>query len=144
MTLTYEKAQAEDIPRIYDLCKQLIDQYENTAQIAYEKVLAWVGRKLEAQIDQYTAVFANGQKAGYYHFFRNEDGQMELDDLYIFPDLQEKGIGTAVVKKCLAEASEPVILYVFIRNTGAVQLYERLGFQVTETVGNTRYIMTHP
>ena len=144
MTLTYKKAQAEDIPRIYDLCKQLIDQYENTAQIAYEKVLAWVRRKLEAQIDQYTAVFANGQKAGYYHFFRNEDGQMELDDLYIFPDLQKKGIGTAVVKKCLAEASEPVILYVFIRNTGAVQLYERLGFQVTETVGNTRYIMTHP
>lgn len=144
MTLTYEKAQAEDISRIYDLCKQLIDQYENTAQIAYEKVLAWVGRKLEAQIDQYTAVFADGQKAGYYHFFRNEDGQMELDDLYIFPDLQKKGVGTAVVKKCLAEASEPVILYVFIRNTGAVQLYERLGFQVTETVGNTRYIMTHP
>ena len=33
------------------------------------------------------------------------------------------------------------MLYVFIKNEKAVSLYKRLGFKVTETIHNSRYIM---
>lgn len=141
MTLTYQKAAIEDIDSIYTLCKSLIEKYEDPTQINLEKVLSWVRRKIEKQLDQYTVVFADGQKAGYYHLYRNDDNRMELDDLYVFPAFQNQGIGTEIIKKCLSEAQEPVILYVFVKNTGAVSLYQRLGFKVIETLGSTRFIM---
>ncbi len=139
--ITYEKAETRDIEPIYALCKQLIDAYENIDSIAYEKVLKWVRRKIEASIDTYCAVFASGEKVGYYHFYQNEDGEYELDDLYIFPAYQNQGIGSEVVRKCCASVNAPVMLYVFIKNEKAVALYKKLGFRVVQTVNGSRYIM---
>jgi hypothetical protein len=86
MKLTYCKATADDSERIYQLCKQLIDDYEDVEAIEYDKVLRWVRNKIIGSIGEYTAVFADGVKAGYYHFFLNGDGEYELDDLYIFSE----------------------------------------------------------
>ncbi len=144
MMLTYKKAQAEDAAVIFDLCKQLIDTYEDKTKIDYDKVLNWVRRKIEQQIDEYTVVYADNQKAGYYHLFRNEDEQLELDDLYVLDGFRNRGIGTRIIQKCLSGADEPVLLYVFIKNARAVSLYQRLGFFVIKTVNHTRYIMIHP
>lgn len=141
MDITYEKATADDIAPIYALCRQLILDYEDLTAIDCDKVLSWVRRKIETSIHRYTAIFADGQKAGYYHFFRNEDGHWELDDLYVFPEFQNRGIGSAVIRRCCAHVSQPVMLYVFIKNVRAVSLYKRLGFAVSETVHGSRYIM---
>lgn len=141
MTLSYSPAQPEDIDQIDLLCKELIQTYEQLDSIDYPKVLRWVRQKIESSIDDYTVICADGMKAGYYHFYRNEDGLLELDDLYLFPPFQNQGIGTAVIQKCCASTTEPIQLYVFARNTRAVALYERLGFQITATVHQTRYIM---
>ena len=141
MRLSYSPAQPEDIDKIYLLCKSLIQQYEQLDAIDLPKVLRWVRQKLETSIGEYVVIHADGQKAGYYHFYRNEDGLLELDDLYLFPPFQNQGIGTAVIQKCCASSTEPILLYVFARNTRAVALYERLGFQITATVHQTRYIM---
>lgn len=139
--ITYEKACACDIEPIYSFCKQLIDAYEDIDSIDYEKVLKWVRRKLEASIDEYRAVFVSGVKAGYYHFYRNEDGEYEIDDLYLFPEYRNRGIGTEIVNKCCASVGAPVMLYVFIKNEKAVALYQKLGFRVAQTVNGSRYIM---
>ena len=141
MNLTYRKATAQDIDRIFELSKKLIEDYEQPGSIDLPRVLQWVRCKIENAIEEYTVVYANGQKAGYYHFFRNEDGQLELDDLYIFPSFQNRGIGTAIIQKCLASVNERVILYVFIKNTRAISLYRKLGFEVAKTVHSSRYIM---
>ena len=141
MILSYSPAQPEDIDQIYLLCKSLIQTYERVDAIDLPKVLRWVRQKLETSIGEYMVIHADGQKAGYYHFYRNEDGLLELDDLYLFPPFQNQGIGTAVIQKCCASTTEPIQLYVFARNTRAVALYERLGFQITATVHQTRYIM---
>lgn len=138
--ITYEKASVCDIEAIYSLCKGLIDDYENIDSIDYDKVLKWVRRKLESSIDEYTAVFMAGEKAGYFHFYQNEEGEYELDDLYIFPEYRNRGIGTDIIKRCCS-VKAPVMLYVFIKNERAVALYKRLGFKIRQTVGGSRYIM---
>lgn len=143
MTLSYRSAQPEDIDQIYLLCKNLIQTYEQLDSIDSPKVLRWIRQKIESSIGGYTILYADDIKAGYYHFYRNEDGFLELDDLYLFPSFQNQGIGTAVIQKCCASTSEPILLYVFARNTRAVALYERLGFQITATVHQTRYIMRY-
>ena len=141
MEITFSKAKIEDIDEIFILNKRLIDRYEDTDEIDYPKVLSWVRRKLEASYGEYTAVFADGKKAGYYHFYRNSEGEYEIDDLYVFDAFQNKGIGSQIINKCCASVDESVILYVFIRNERAVSLYQKLGFETIKTVNSTRYIM---
>lgn len=141
MNIIYSNATADDIEQIYQLCKKLIDDYENIDSIDYDMVLKWVHRKIENSIDEYTVIFVDGKKAGYYHFYKNEDGENELDDLYIFSEYQNQGIGSKIIKKCCTSVDEPVILYVFIKNKRAVSLYKRHGFEIVKTVHNSRYIM---
>ena len=65
---------------------------------------------------------------------------MELDDLYVLPAFQKRGIGTPVLRRCLA-AGKPVYLYVFTGNARAVALYQQEGFKKVEEVSPTRMIM---
>ena len=138
MDLTYSPAAPADAGAIFELCKALIDQYEDISTIDYDRVLAWVRRKIEGSICEYSRILADGVHAGYFHFCPAEDG-WELDDLYIFPEFQNRGIGTAVIRDCCKK--DPVILYVFRKNTGALALYRRLGFREVGTAGQTRLIL---
>ena len=140
MELSFQTARQEDADVIFRFNQALIDQYEDVQAIPYEGVLAWVRRKIEENIHTYTRIYADGRHAGFFRFIPNGD-QMELDDLYIFPEFQNRGIGTRILEKCCRESDRPVMLYVFSRNTGAWKLYQRMGFEIRETIKNTRYIM---
>lgn len=141
MNLTYEPATAADIESIYQCCLRLIWEYEDLGSIDLSKVLPWVRRKLESCIGEYTRVLSDGVLVAYYHFSPS-DGKMELDDLYVLDqERRGQGIGTAILEKCFSETELPTFLYVFQRNVRAIALYERLGFRITETVGDSRYIM---
>ena len=140
MELSFGSAAQQDVDQIFRLNKELIDRYENVQAIPYDEVLAWVRRKIEKGIGSYTRIYADGLHAGFYRYVPNGEF-MELDDLYIFPEFQSKGIGSRVIEKCCSETKLPVMLYAFIRNTGAWKLYQRLGFEIRETVQNSRYIM---
>ena len=140
MNLSFQTARQEDIETIFRFNRCLIDRYEDTQAIPYDRVLSWVRQKIEENINTYTRIYADGRHAGFYRFIPNGE-QMELDDLYIFPEFQNRGIGTRILEKCCRESDRPVMLYVFSRNTGAWKLYQRMGFQIRETIKNTRYIM---
>ena len=84
MNITYNNATADDIEQIYQLCKKLIDDYENIDSIDYDMVLKWVHRKIENSIDEYTVIFVDGKKAGYYHFYKNEGKIKEYRRLWIW------------------------------------------------------------
>ena len=140
MEILTRPARKEDADAIFRLSKGLIDEYEDIPGIPYEQVLDWVRGKIEKEIDSYRQIWVDGMHAGFYRFVPG-DGVMELDDLFVFPGFQNRGIGTWVIRKCLEETDLPVMLYVFIRNTGAWKLYQRLGFEIRETVRNSRYIM---
>ena len=128
--------QSSDIEPLFGLCKALIDQYEDTARIDYPAVLGWT-----RQISEYRRILWDGQHVGYLHFAPSQ-GQMELDDFYIFPEFQHRGIGSAVLRLLREETELPIFLYVFLENEGALRLYHRLGFREVQRVDGTRCIMT--
>lgn len=138
MNLQFTVADASDIPVIFSQAKDLIDNYEDVTAIDYDRVLAWVKRKIESHICEYCCVVADGQKAAYYRLC--DDG--ELDDLYVLPVFQGQGIGSEILKRCIAESKADMYLYVFRDNVRAIAFYERFGFSVQKTVGHTRFIMT--
>ena len=139
MNLTYEIANPADIEPIYQSCIKLIWEYEDLGSVDLSKVLPWIRRKLESSISEYTRVLLDGVLVAYYHFAPSE-GKMELDDLYVLPAFRDRGIGTAVLRRCVAEG-KPIYFYVFTKNTRAIALYEREGFRKTEDVSPTRQIM---
>ena len=138
MNLTEIPADLSDVQRIFSLSKALIDQYEDLSSIDYDRVLAWVRRKIDENITQYRRILYNGNPAGFYRLCPAEDG-WELDDLYIFPEYRNRGIGSAIIRRCCA--CGPVTLYVFTKNTRALALYRRMGFHTLCPVGTTRLIL---
>ena len=141
MNITFKPADNSDIETVYLLSKDLIDRYENIENINYDMVLNWVKDKINKSINEYTSVYLDYKKCGYYHFYRNEEGSYEIDGLYILDNYQNRGIGTYVIRTLLNSINEPVMLYVFIKNEKAVSLYKRLGFKVIRNIKDSRYIM---
>lgn len=141
MNITFKPADNSDIETVYLLSKDLIDRYENIENINYDMVLNWIKDKINKSINEYASVYLDDKKRGYYHFCRNEEGILEIDDLYIFKEYQNKGIGTYVINNILITINEPVMLYVFSKNEKAVSLYKRLGFRIIRNIKVSRYIM---
>ena len=140
MQITYLPADGTDIAPILEQSLALVERYEDFSTIDKEEVLAWLRRKTEKRIGEYRRILCDGETAGWIRA-ADEREKLELDDLFILPPFQNRGIGTAVLQKYLAEGTKPIYFYVFARNTGAIRLYERLGFRVRERVGETRLIM---
>ena len=78
------------------------------------------------------AIVVDRRDAGLLHVERGPE-DIFLANIQLFPECQNRGIGTAVVRQLLAEARTrgvPVRLQVLKTNPGARRLYERLGFTV--------------
>lgn len=142
MDLTYQPATTEDVPVIFAQCCELVDRYEDKSLICYDKVIAWLQNKIETNIGQYTCVVKDGQKVAFYRLVP-EDTVTELDDFYVLPGFRGKGIGSAILEKCISETENPLCLYVFQGNVRAVSFYKRHGFQKAEQVSPTRMTMIH-
>ena len=139
MQLTYETARPEDAPVIFAFARELIETYETDPELDLDMALAWTRRKIEKRISEYTRVLADGEIAGFFRFVPDGD-RMELDDLYVLPAFRNKGVGTAILRRCLA-VGKPVYFYVFTGNVRAIALYEREGFRKAQDVSPTRMIM---
>ena len=139
MQLSYEPAKGEDAPAIFAFARELIERYETDPDLDLSMALDWTRRKIEKRIDEYTRVLADGEIAAYYRLA--PDGErLELDDLYVLPAFRDRGVGTSILRRCLA-LGKPVYFYVFTGNTRAIALYEREGFRRVEDVSPTRCIM---
>jgi len=141
MLLDLAPAEAGDAEIIFAQLKQLIGAYEDLHAISYDIVLDWCRSRIEERIDRYTCILANGERAGWYCLSPSDDGRMELDNFYVLYKYRNRGIGTAVLNRIIAETDRPIFLHCYTRNTRALALYTRMGFRVTEQVGNTRCIM---
>ena len=131
----FVSAEQRDLPLLFQLNRQLIDDYEDISSIDYDRVLAWVQKNLETMLPHFRKILYDSVPAG---FFCLHEG--ELDSLFVFPEFQGRGIGSDVIRYC-QQQSPALFLYAFRKNTQAIRLYERMGFQISKEVGTTRCIM---
>ena len=140
--ISYTPAQEADILPIFQLNQDLIDKYEDLASIDYDRILDWVRKNIETQLPHFRRVLLDGKLAGYFCLCPSDD-KWEADSLFVFPEFQNQGIGTQVLKDCLRESDGKLFFYVFKENTGALRLYERLGFRIVKEARETAYIMEY-
>lgn len=143
MEIIFKNAAANDVDRIVELNKKLINKYETNLNLDFEKIFDWVKRKVENNIERYQCIYLNGIKVGYF-FLHNVEEKLELDDFFIFDEFQGQGIGSYVLKHVASIAEEEnkdVFLYVFAKNDGAINLYKKYGYVIVENISDSRYIM---
>jgi len=66
---------------------------------------------------------------------KSKPDSLYIVELQVLPELQGRGIGTAVVRKVIEQGANrgvPVTLSVVPANPRAKRLYERLGFEATD------------
>lgn len=144
MEITFKNATVNDVDKIFELNKKLIEENETNLNLDFGKVFTWVKRKIKNNIESYQCIYFEGIKVGYY-YLHNEGEKLELDDFFIFDGFQGIGIGTKILK-CVAsiakEKNKVVFLYVFRKNQGAINLYLRNGYKIIESIDDSRYIMS--
>ncbi|MCQ4925086.1 GNAT family N-acetyltransferase [Tissierella carlieri] len=144
MNITFKNATAIDIDKVFELNKNLIEKYETNLNLDFEKNFIWVKKKIEYNIENYQYIHFEGINVGYY-YLHDEDGNLELDDFFIFDEFQGRGIGTEVLKHIsliAKEKNKDVFLYVFVNNQGAINLYHRNGYKIVKNIADSRYIMS--
>ena len=140
MSLTFCPAEVRDAAVIFEQARELILKYEDRELLDIPKVLSWMEKKIHSEIFNYTCVRLNGEKVAYYRLDLSQNPG-ELDDFYVMPAYQGRGIGTRILEILLKDLKIPVFLYVFKENLPAVRLYEKAGFVHREDVSETRCIL---
>jgi N-acetylglutamate synthase-like GNAT family acetyltransferase len=81
----------------------------------------------------------DGAIVGFFAVLPREDGETELDALFVEPDLWRQGVGKLLIEHCadVARAQGSAQLHV-VGNPHAKEFYTACGFQVTGTV-RTRF-----
>ena len=102
--LCFRPADAADLDVLFEMNRTLIEQYEDLGSIDLSRVLLWVRRKLEEKLPEYRAVFRNDEKVGYFRLFETDEGALEIDDLYILSPFRGQGVGTEIIRHCIAES----------------------------------------
>jgi ribosomal protein S18 acetylase RimI-like enzyme len=82
-------------------------------------------------------IVVDGLDAGWLHVIESDDS-IYLGQLYLAPSLQNRGIGTAIVRELRDKATQAAkaLTLDVMKNNRARSLYERLGFGV---VGESKY-----
>ena len=94
----------------------------------------WQEQRFRAKFKapRWQIIAVEGREVGGVSVGRNASS-VSLDYLYLLPDFQRRGIGSAVVRGLVAEARTlgvPLTLDVLLSNPDALRLYERLGLRV--------------
>jgi ribosomal protein S18 acetylase RimI-like enzyme len=90
------------------------------------------------------AIYQDANLAGFYWIEERED-TLHLHGLILIPAFQRKGIGTSILtmlEQKFTGKMRQIELGVYQQNSGAIRLYKKLGFQVTQTLDDLHfYIM---
>lgn len=91
---------------------------------------------------EYRVILVDQQPAGRI-WVGADDEQIRLLDIALLPDFQNRGIGTALLKRLKLEADKAgkaLRHMVFVLNNNADRFYERLGFKMIEDLGAYKHM----
>lgn len=133
MEFTLRSASDQDRQFLYALhCRTMREVIEKT----WEWDEAWQRNDFDRRFGEYAVsiIEREGRPAGAL-WLESKPDSIYIHELQVLPEYQGRGIGTAVVRRLIDEASRnglSVTLSVVAANPRAKLLYERLGFEVTE------------
>ena len=90
-----------------------------------------------ALLNNFKLIYFSDEAIGFLETYEN-DNLINITEIHINPDFQGKGIGSKIINKILYEAkgkNRKVTVGCFKQNNGAVKLYLKLGFIMTEETG---------
>ncbi|MEV7183667.1 GNAT family N-acetyltransferase [Kitasatospora sp. NPDC093102] len=126
------------VPAAFDDLERITDLKDQVMRADLERLGRWDPDRSRRRVadsfsTRWTSVLlVEGAFAGSVTVRPDEQGGRHLELFYLAPRLQGRGLGTAVLRRLLAEADaagEPVRLVV-LRGSAAQRLYERHGFTV--------------
>jgi len=91
---------------------------------------------------RYDVILVNGQPAGRI-WVGVDETQIRILDIGLLEEFQDRGVGTILLKRLIAEAVEakkPLRHMVFVLNNNAHRFYERLGFVTIEDLGGYKHM----
>lgn len=144
MEFKFLRASEDDIDSVVNSTKAVITFFEKklTADEAERRILSAYHR-IKASIHQYTVIKLLGRKIG--HFcFRERDGVMIIEDLWVSDSYRGMGAGTRALEKCISETELPIRAVVHARNYFALSLFRNNGFQMTERTSDDHCILEYP
>lgn len=134
----------EQIKSVYELADEIWHEH-------YEKILKQnqidfmvehfqsedsIARSIEFNNYEYFLIIIEGKNAGYFALSPTKDG-LFLSKLYLKKNLRGKGVGKACVKfienYALWKKMDRIWLTVNRNNLGAITIYKKLGFEVTDS-----------
>ena len=87
----------------------------------------------------------DGSPVGFLAIRRSRtEGWEVLEKLYVDPDTQSRGIGTALLDQAKALRPDGLYLWVFQKNTGAIRFYERHGFRLVKLTDGADNVEREP
>lgn len=95
---------------------------------------------------QYHVIMVDQQPAGRFWVGADHE-QIRLLDIALLPEFQNRGVGTALLRLLMDEASrtgKALRHMVFVLNNNAERFYERLGFERIEDLGAYKHMEWRP
>ena len=141
--LKIRKAQATDSEFVFAVKKAAFREYVEQIwgwEDTYQRDLH--NRRFAAQ--DLRIIQFHGTDVGF--LSTSTSDMLKVDQLYILPEYQGKGIGAACMKRIIDDANaeqKPVTLQVLRINTRATAFYQRLGFTIVDE-NATHFQMKRP
>ena len=137
-----ENASIKDIERIKKYKLNTIFEYaKNLDKEEVEKINNYVNKTISNQIFEYKNIVLNNIIVGSFLITKNENGLL-LDEIFIEEQYRNKGIGTSIIKDVVSKSNSNVYLWVYKDNIKAVNLYNKIGFNIKEKT-DSRYYMEY-
>lgn len=99
------------------------------------KIRKSIDMNVERTCESYKIIYVGKKIAGAYLTLPYDDGVI-IDEIYLFKEFRNNGIGTDIIKKIQKENPD-LYVWVYKNNKDAIRLFERLGFR-TITNGRTQ------
>lgn len=137
-----ENASIKDIERIKKYKLNTIFEYaKDLDKEEVEKINNYVNKTTPKQIFEYKNIVLNNIIVGSFLITKNENGLL-LDEIFIEEQYRNKGIGTSIIKDIVSKSNNNVYLWVYKDNIKAVNLYNKIGFNIKEKT-DSRYYMEY-
>ena len=147
--IIFEKIRIHDLPDILRLSKKLLifeKKLDNTIDIDWD-YLSYLTERINNKNCYAKKIILNDEVIGYFISLIKQEEEyrlikqtLELEELYIIEEYQNKGIGSQVIEKLRHIAgllNIPISVKVSTKNKNAIEFYNKMGFNEYDLIMET-------